>query len=77
MFSAGMPVGGPDEAAWAPFPRGRPLPSPFMFALARPPQAIIAMFNLLFRFRPRRKAGAPAITPAAARAPPSNSRRVT
>ena len=35
---------------------------------ARPPQAMNAMFSLLFRFWPRRKAGAPVIMPAAARA---------
>src|SRR5438876_925724 len=44
-------------------------------ALARPPQAMNAMFNLLLRFCPRRNTGAPLIIPAA-RARPTNSRRV-
>jgi hypothetical protein len=35
-----------------------------------------AIRNLLFRFWPRRIAGAPVTTPAAATAPPTNSRRV-
>src|SRR5919197_337032 len=73
MFSAGIPVAGPDGA---PASRPRPPPSPFMFARARPPQAIIAMFSLLWRFRARRKVGAPVITPAAARALPTIWRRV-
>ena len=47
-----------------------------MFARARPPQAIIAMFSLLLRFWPRRKAGAPAIAPTAASEAPTISRRV-
>src|SRR5207253_4463232 len=73
MFSAGIPVGAPDGASLA---RRRLPPSPFMFARARPPQAIIAMFSLLWRFRARRKVGAPVITPAAARALPIIWRRV-
>jgi hypothetical protein len=36
-----------------------------------------AMFNLLLRFWPRRKAGAPAMTPAVAKVRPTNSRRVS
>ena len=50
--------------------------SSLMFVLPRPPQAMNAMFNLSFRFRPRSSAGAPVSTPAAATAPPTNSRRV-
>src|SRR3569623_892437 len=45
-------------------------------ALARPPQAMNAMFSLLFRFCPRKIAGAPAITPAVVNVRPTNSRRV-
>src|SRR6476646_5962979 len=45
-------------------------------ALARPPHAMNAMFSLLFRFCPRKIAGAPAITPAVASVRPTNSRRV-
>ena len=83
MFSAGCgaararavalrpPLPPPARAA----PRPGTIVSSLMFALARPPQAIIAMFSLLLRFWPRRNAGAPLITPAA-RAPPTNSRRV-
>src|ERR1044071_3229850 len=44
-------------------------------AFARPPQAMNAMFSLLFRFCPRRNAGA-ATTAPAARARATNSRRV-
>ena len=47
-----------------------------MFSVARPPEAMNAMSSLLFRFWPRRSAGAPVIAPAAATAPPTNSRRV-
>ncbi len=50
--------------------------SSLMLSLARPPQAMNAMSSLLFRFRPRSSAGAPATIPAAVRAPPTNSRRV-
>src|SRR5262249_50099518 len=73
MFSAGIPVGGPEGASLS---RRRRPPSPFMFARPRPPQAIIAMFSLLWRFRARRKVGAPVITPAAARALPTIWRRL-
>src|SRR5687768_5795024 len=45
-------------------------------ALARPPEPMNAMFSLLFRFCPRRIAGAPAITPAVISVRPTNSRRV-
>ena len=50
--------------------------SSLRFVLARPPHAMNAMSSLPFRFRPRRIAGAPVMTPAAATAPPTNSRRV-
>src|SRR5258705_11575438 len=65
--------------AW---PFGFPLAAPgtivnsARLALARPPQAMNAMFSLLFRFCPRKIAGAPAITPAAINVPPTNSHLV-
>src|SRR5688572_7369429 len=43
---------------------------------ARPPQAMNAIFSLLFKLRPRRNAGAPATDPTAAKARPANVRRV-
>src|SRR5262245_21589929 len=80
MFSAGIPVGGPDGAAFPfPFAPRRPPPStlsPFMFARARPPHAIIAMFSLLCTFWARRKVGAHVSTPAVASVRPSIWRRV-
>jgi hypothetical protein len=50
--------------------------SSLRLARARPPQAMNAIRNLLFSFWPRRIAGAPVTTPAAATALPTNSRRV-
>src|SRR6185436_13846825 len=47
--------------------------TPETLAPPRPPTPIQAMFSLLLRFCPRSSAGAPAT---AARAPPTNSRRV-
>src|SRR5262245_58125951 len=76
MFSAGMPVGTDGGGCAPPCERRPPLgPSPFMFAVARPPQAIMAMFSFSFRALPRRNAGAPVTTAEAERAP-TNSRRV-
>ena len=76
--ATGPAAAAPPRAALSAAGPGRPAVrvSSLMRSVARPPEAMNAMFSLSFRFRPRRNAGAPVITPAAARAPPTNSRRV-
>src|SRR6185436_9897776 len=83
-FSSGCGAALAAAVAPASPPRPRPVVLPGTIvssprlALARPPHAINAMSSFPFRSRPRRIAGAPVITPAAARAVvPTNSRRVT
>src|SRR5213593_2675551 len=79
-FSSGYCACGPpvSETAFLPCGAVRPgtMVSSEKLALARPPQAMNAMFNLLFRFWPRRNAGAPATTAVVARVLATNSRRV-
>src|SRR5881392_2948787 len=79
-FSSGCGACGPpvSEAALRPLDAARPgtTVSSSRLALARPPQAMNAMFNLLLRFWPRRNAGAPAITAVVAMVCATNLRRV-
>src|SRR5258705_13941377 len=79
-FSSGCGASGPpvSETVFLPCGVVRPgtMVSSDKLALARPPQARNAMFNLLFRFWPRRNAGAAVMTAVVARVCPTNLRRV-
>src|SRR5262245_8569433 len=79
-FSSGCGACGPPVSETGFLPCGAVRPgttvSSARLALPRPPQAMNAMFNLLFRFWPRRSAGAPAMTADLARVLATNSRRV-
>jgi hypothetical protein len=79
-FSSGCGTSGPPVSETAFRPGGVVRPgttvSSDKLALARPPQAMNAMFSLLFRFWPRRNAGAAVMTAVAATVCPTNLRRV-
>src|SRR5262245_66643700 len=78
--SSGCGASGPPVSETAFLPCGAVGPGTMVssdkLALARPPQAMNAMFNLLFRFWPRRNAGAPAMTAVVAMVLAINLRRV-